>query len=114
MRCSQAPKSPISTDAHPLKPTPKNKWSAAEDDIILTLRGEGLKWEEIAAHLPDRSAMSCRVRYQNFLERRPLWYDEKKDKLAMLYERLVSRFERKSLAELMLSKQSCHRKLMTV
>lgn len=49
-----------------------------------------MKWEDISKHLPGRSAISCRLRFQNYLERRSEWDDEKKNKLARLYERFVS------------------------
>jgi hypothetical protein len=53
------------------------------------LRGNGMKWEDISKHLPGRSAISCRLRFQNYLERRSEWDEEKKNKLARLYERYV-------------------------
>lgn len=46
-----------------------------------------MKWEDISKHLPGRSAISCRLRFQNYLERRSEWDEEKKNKLARLYER---------------------------
>ena len=48
-----------------------------------------MKWDNVSKHLPGRSAMSCRLRFQNYLERRAVWDDEKKDELARLYERYV-------------------------
>ncbi len=65
----------------------QSKWTATEDASIIELRGNGMKWEDISKHLPGRSAISCRLRFQNYLERRSEWSDEKKDKLARLYER---------------------------
>lgn len=65
----------------------QSKWSADEDAAIIDLRGNGMKWEDISKHLPGRSAISCRLRFQNYLERRSEWDDEKKNKLARLYER---------------------------
>jgi hypothetical protein len=50
-----------------------------------------MKWEDISKHLPGRSAISCRLRFQNYLERRSEWDEEKKNKLARLYERYVVR-----------------------
>ncbi|KAG7103207.1 hypothetical protein HYQ44_017295 [Verticillium longisporum] len=47
-----------------------------------------MKWEDISKRLPGRSAISCRLHYQNYLERRSEWDEEKKTKLARLYERL--------------------------
>lgn len=46
-----------------------------------------MKWEDISARIPGRSHMSCRLHYQNYLERRYPWTEERKDKLARLYER---------------------------
>ncbi|KAI4850120.1 hypothetical protein E4T44_02933 [Aureobasidium sp. EXF-8845] len=65
----------------------QSKWGPEEDATIVELRGNGLKWEDISKHLPGRSAISCRLRFQNYLERRSEWDDEKKIKLARLYER---------------------------
>ena len=76
---------------HPAEPAKKkqSKWSADEDASIIELRGNGMKWEDISKHLPGRSAISCRLRFQNYLERRSEWDEEKKNKLARLYERYV-------------------------
>jgi hypothetical protein len=68
----------------------QSKWSLKEDAAIIELRGNGMKWEDISKHLPGRSAISCRLRFQNYLERRSEWDDEKKNKLARLYERCVT------------------------
>ncbi|KAK8200672.1 hypothetical protein M8818_005987 [Zalaria obscura] len=68
----------------------QSKWSQEEDAAIIELRGNGMKWEDISKHLPGRSAISCRLRFQNYLERRSEWDEEKKNKLARLYERYVS------------------------
>lgn len=64
-----------------------SKWSPTEDAAIIEMRHNRMKWEDIAKCLPGRSALSCRLRFQNYLERRMEWNDEKKDKLARLYER---------------------------
>lgn len=68
----------------------QSKWSSDEDALIIELRGRGMKWEDISKHLPGRSAISCRLHYQNYLERRSEWSEERKDKLAQLYERFKS------------------------
>ncbi|KAK4954061.1 hypothetical protein LTR66_013603, partial [Elasticomyces elasticus] len=65
----------------------QSKWSAGEDAAIVELRGNGMKWEDISRRLPGRSAISCRLRFQNYLERRSEWDEERKNKLARLYER---------------------------
>lgn len=79
--------------AHPSESPAKkqSKWSPEEDAIIIELRGSGMKWEDISKRLPGRSAISCRLHYQNYLERRSEWDEERKNKLARLYERLASR-----------------------
>ncbi|KAI9883769.1 MAG: hypothetical protein M1823_004448 [Watsoniomyces obsoletus] len=65
----------------------QSKWSAEEDALIIELRGRSMKWEDISKRLPGRSAISCRLHYQNYLERRSEWDDDRKNKLARLYER---------------------------
>ena len=68
----------------------QSKWTPEEDDLIIKLRLPGMKWEDISQRLPGRSAISCRLHYQNYLERRSDWDDEKKNRLARLYERYVA------------------------
>lgn len=46
-----------------------------------------MKWEDISKRMPGRSAIACRLHYQNFLERRSEWDEERMNKLARLYER---------------------------
>ena len=65
----------------------QSKWSPEEDALIIELRGSGMKWEDISKRLPGRSAISCRLHYQNYLERRSEWDEDRKNKLARLYER---------------------------
>jgi hypothetical protein len=67
----------------------QSKWSSDEDALIIELRGRGMKWEDISKKLPGRSAISCRLHYQNYLERRSEWDEDRKNKLARLYERCV-------------------------
>ena len=69
----------------------QSKWSPEEDAKILQLRGDGLKWEDISKQLPGRSAISCRLHYQNYLERKSEWDEDRKNKLARLYERYVAK-----------------------
>ena len=69
----------------------QSKWSLEEDAKILQLRGDGLKWEDISKQLPGRSAISCRLHYQNYLERKTEWDEDRKNKLARLYERYVEK-----------------------
>ncbi len=65
-------KRPLPADKRPSPPPAKNqsKWSPAEDAEIIGLRGYGMKWEDISKKLRGRSAISCRLHYQNYLERR--------------------------------------------
>jgi Myb-like DNA-binding domain len=63
------------------------KWSPEEDVKIIQLRRDGMKWEDIGKHFPGRSAISCKLRDQNYLERRFKFDEDGKNKLARLYER---------------------------
>ena len=78
--------SPVSQQSSARK---QSKWSPDEDATIIQLRGEGMKWEDISKHLAGRSAISCRLHYQNYLEQRSEWDEDRKNKLARLYERYV-------------------------
>jgi hypothetical protein len=64
-----------------------SKWGRDEDALLISLRGSGMKWEDISNRLPGRTVIACRLHYQNYLERRQPWDEEKKDKLARLYDR---------------------------
>jgi hypothetical protein len=80
------PLAPKSTSSPAKKQT---KWTPEEDAIIIELRGRNEKWEDISKKLPGRSTIAARLRYQNYIERQSEWDDEKKTKLARLYERCV-------------------------
>ncbi|ETS73411.1 hypothetical protein PFICI_15016 [Pestalotiopsis fici W106-1] len=76
--------------AHHASPPPakkQQKWSPEEDALIIELRGGGMKWDDISKRLNHRSPISCRLHYQNYLEKRSDWDDERKTKLARLYDR---------------------------
>jgi Myb-like DNA-binding domain len=79
---------PSNPSAFPAKK--KSIWSEEENATIIDLRGRGIKWEEISKWLPGRSAISCRLHYQNYLERRTEWDEKRKNQLALLYERYSS------------------------
>jgi hypothetical protein len=79
------PQSQASASEPPAKK--QSKWSAEEDALIIELRGSGMKWDDISKRLPGRSPISCRLHYQNYLEKRSEWDEERKNKLARLYER---------------------------
>ncbi|KAG5915540.1 hypothetical protein E4U42_008009 [Claviceps africana] len=78
----------------------QSKWSPEEDALIIELRGSGMKWEDVSKRLPGRSSISCRLHYQNYLERRSEWDEERKNKLARLYERFKSEMWAKVAEEL--------------
>ncbi|KAH6622855.1 hypothetical protein F5144DRAFT_595132 [Chaetomium tenue] len=80
----------------------QTKWSSQEDTLIIELRGSGMKWDDISKKLPGRSAISCRLHYQNYLERRSEWDEERKNKLARLYERFKSEMWAKVAEEMQL------------
>jgi len=82
------PLAPKSTSSPSKKQT---KWTPEEDAIIIELRGRNEKWEDISKKLPGRSTIAARLRYQNYIERQSVWDDEKKTKLARLYERFKSK-----------------------
>ena len=91
-RPAQLAASPVKRPAepHPAESPNKkkqSKWSPDEDALITELRGKGMKWEDIAKQLLGRSTISCRLRFQNYLERCPEWDEEKMNKLAILYDR---------------------------
>jgi hypothetical protein len=67
----------------------QSKWTPEEDNLTIELRGQGMKWDDIAKRLPGRSSISCRLRYQNYLEKRAIWNEEKKNLLARVYARYV-------------------------
>jgi hypothetical protein len=75
---------------------PRSKWSPDEDEEIIKLRGRGMKWEDISKQLPGRSVDASRLRYQNYLERRSEWDEDRKNKLARLYERYVEKHSTRS------------------
>ncbi|ORX92421.1 hypothetical protein BCR34DRAFT_500750 [Clohesyomyces aquaticus] len=63
------------------------KWTLEEDNLTIELRGQGMKWDNIAKRLPGRSSISCRLRYQNYLEKRTIWDGKQLNKLARSYAR---------------------------
>ena len=70
-------------------PTKKSstKWNAEENQLIIELRGQGMKWSDISRRIPGRTELACRLHYQNYLEKRGDWDEERKNKLARVYER---------------------------
>ncbi|KAF2118981.1 hypothetical protein BDV96DRAFT_488007, partial [Lophiotrema nucula] len=78
----------------------QSKWTPEEDNLTIELRGQGMKWDDIAKRLPGRSSISCRLRYQNYLEKRAVWDEEKKNKLARLYARFKDQMWQKVAGEM--------------
>ena len=77
--------------SHTAEPPAKkhSRWLPEEDTLLIRLRGNGLSWEELSKELPGRSAISCRLHYQNYLERRVVWTEDENNKLARLYTQYV-------------------------
>lgn len=46
-----------------------------------------MKWDDISEEIPGRSTISCRLHYQNYLEKRADWDEESRNKLARVYDR---------------------------
>ena len=84
--CSKRPL-PADEDSVCLPAKKQSKWKPEEDTKVLNLRAQGMKWEDISKQLLGRSPTSCRLHYQNYLERRSSWDEEKKNKLARVYDR---------------------------
>ncbi|KAJ3498829.1 hypothetical protein NLG97_g804 [Lecanicillium saksenae] len=92
---------PQGMESYPQQPVKKqSKWSPEEDAVIIELRGKGMKWDDVSKHLPGRSSISCRLHYQNYLERRSEWDEERKNKLARLYDRFKAEMWAKVAEEL--------------
>ncbi|OCK77303.1 HET-domain-containing protein [Lepidopterella palustris CBS 459.81] len=68
-RAAEVPLSAV-TSSPPAKR--QSKWAPEEDALIMKLRQSGMKWNDIAKKLPGRSSISCRLHYQNYLEKRPI------------------------------------------
>ncbi|KAL8779741.1 MAG: hypothetical protein Q9194_001284 [Teloschistes cf. exilis] len=64
---------------------PPKKWSDADSEELVKLRGQNMIWDDIARRFPNRTHTACRLRYQNYMEKQYNWTDEKKEKLARLY-----------------------------
>ncbi|KAF2845009.1 hypothetical protein T440DRAFT_511846 [Plenodomus tracheiphilus IPT5] len=83
--------------------TPAKKsfvWTIEEDNLMIKFRGQGMKWNDIAEHLPGRSHTSCRQRYQNHLEQRTDWDQEEKNIFSSVYNRIKERMWQEAATEL--------------
>ncbi|OJD09460.1 hypothetical protein ACJ73_10297 [Blastomyces percursus] len=67
-----------SPQARQISDKKRPKWSSKEDALIIELRQRGMAWGDISKELPGRSALSCRLHYQNYLERRSEWSEDRK------------------------------------
>ncbi|KAF2788643.1 hypothetical protein K505DRAFT_366290 [Melanomma pulvis-pyrius CBS 109.77] len=94
----RAPSKTPLTEESPAKK--QSKWSPEEDNLTIELRGQGIKWDDIAKRLPGRTSISCRLRYQNYLEKRDTWDEETKNKLARLYARFKDQMWQKVATEM--------------
>lgn len=65
------------------------QWSKEDSEELVKLRFTGMTWIEIAARFHNRSEIACRLRFQNYLERKHPWTEEQKRTLAQLYNRYV-------------------------
>ncbi|KAF2205402.1 hypothetical protein GQ43DRAFT_15324 [Delitschia confertaspora ATCC 74209] len=82
-----ASQTPLPEESPAGKENKQKKWGPEDDNIMVELRGQGMKWDDVAKRFPGRSSIACRLRYQNYLEKRAHWDEEKKNKLARLYAR---------------------------
>lgn len=73
--------------------TRPSKWSAEEDMLIAELRATGMKWVDISNRLPGRSPISCRLHYQNHLQKKGITDEGRTKELA---ERELNRNEDKN------------------
>lgn len=67
----------------------KSTWSSEEDETVIKLRGKGQTWDKISKEMTGRSSTSCRLRYQNYLEKKTEWTETELANLAELYSRYV-------------------------
>ncbi|OJD20522.1 hypothetical protein ACJ73_08146, partial [Blastomyces percursus] len=67
-----------SPQARQISDKKRSKWSSEEDILIIELRRRGMAWGDISKEFPGRSALSCRLHYQNYLERRSEWSEDRK------------------------------------
>lgn len=74
---------------HDVQAKKKKPWSSDEDQKVTELRKQGMKWNMIAEQLPGRSSLSCRLRFQNYIEpsEHDEWDEDSLNDLAILYRR---------------------------
>ncbi|OCK73761.1 hypothetical protein K432DRAFT_430407 [Lepidopterella palustris CBS 459.81] len=76
------------------------KWTPEDDNLIIELRDASMKWDDIAKRFSGRTSIACRLRYQNYLEKRDFRDEEEKDRLARLYNRFKSEMWQKIASEM--------------
>ncbi|KAF3031939.1 hypothetical protein E8E12_002269 [Didymella heteroderae] len=82
------------------EPRVATAWSSNEDNLMITLRGQRMEWADISKHIPGRSSVACRLRYQNYLEKKAMVNEENKNKLAQVYARLKDQMWQKVATEM--------------
>jgi hypothetical protein len=69
-------------------------WTAEEDDLLIELQDQGMKWTDLAKSLDQylykQSPISCCRYYQDGLEKQVSWDEEKQQKLIRIYARYDS------------------------
>lgn len=61
-------------------------WTSEEDSHLLLLRENGFGWQEVSEKLPGRSPVACELHWKNDVWDESMWTDEKKNRLAKVYE----------------------------
>ncbi|OMP86716.1 hypothetical protein BK809_0000120 [Diplodia seriata] len=67
-----------------------------------------MKWVDISQQNPGRSATACRLRYQNYTEKKE-WAEDEKDMLARLYHRFMEDMWKRIADEMCRPWRSCER-----
>ncbi|KAK0615516.1 hypothetical protein DIS24_g11729 [Lasiodiplodia hormozganensis] len=86
----------------------KGKWTEEEEKLLIKLRSSGMKWVDISQQNPGRSATACRLRYQNYTEKKE-WAEDEKDMLARLYHRFMEDMWKRIADEMCRPWRSCER-----
>ncbi|KAK7550490.1 hypothetical protein IWX49DRAFT_509958, partial [Phyllosticta citricarpa] len=86
----------------------KGKWTEDEEKLLIKLRSSGMKWVDISQQNPGRSATACRLRYQNYTEKKE-WSEDEKDMLARLYHRFMEDMWKRIADEMCRPWRACER-----
>ncbi|KAK8247003.1 hypothetical protein HDK77DRAFT_426220 [Phyllosticta capitalensis] len=86
----------------------KGKWTEEEEKLLIKLRSSGMKWVDISQQNPGRSATACRLRYQNYTEKKE-WSEDEKDMLARLYHRFMEDMWKRIADEMCRPWRACER-----